>query len=124
MTNTNRPTGATVQLLDLEKLTAIWAARQPDREEGQELGFLASGLITNSKGEIHTINTEGVQDYNNSDGKGDGVAVYTFWGWLNFSEEELKASLTGETIDLADFVRTFGSRLEVNFGLAYDWTQK
>ncbi len=115
-----RTHGVTVKLIDPVKLAHAHGAAEPEY-------FLHTGIIENMAGEMRTVNYEGVQDtgqVKNADGEwidGDSYAVYTWSGYLEFSEATIRECLSGETIDLADMVRVFGDRLERNYGLAFRW---
>lgn len=118
MTNNtnNRPTGTTVQLLDLTKLNSIVEAKTEG--DFETIAFQFSGVIFNSAGEMRTINQEGVQDKIDDEGK---IAVYTAWGWIDFTPEEIKSAISEATIDLSKMIRVFGQRLETNFYIAREW---
>jgi hypothetical protein len=115
-----RTHGVTVKLIDPVKLATAHGAADPNY-------FLTSGIIENAAGQMRTINDEGVQDTGqvmNADGEwidGDYYTVYTWSGYLVFSEATIRECLSGETVDLADFVRVFGDRLERNYGIAFRW---
>jgi len=132
----DRQTGVFVDLLDSEQLSKIVTERTGVEYKAE--WFLTSGVISrfnpeSKRLEIRTINTEGVQDrgFNTNPETGESefngqYAVYTYLGWHVFSREEILASLLnedgkGKSVDLSEFVRAFGSRLEVNFSLAYAW---
>ena len=70
--------------------------------------------------EVRMVHTEGVC-YK--------VTAEKPWRWTDYAEcdlfspEELwfNVERPGEGVDLADWIRTFGARLESNFNLAYWW---
>lgn len=108
---TERTKGVMVKIIDTNKLGVTDA--------------LTTGVITNCAGDIRTINEEGVQD--NGVGKDNiftGYAVYGFIGYHEFTRDEIENAMTDEAIDLSEFVRVFGDRLERNFSLAYYWATK
>lgn len=120
-----RANGVTVYILNRDKLAERYnAANGTDINGG---AFLSSGVIINMAGETRTINTEGVTDtgqVKNAQGEwisGDSYAVYTWSGYLEFTLETLQDCLTNETVDLSQYIRTFGDRLERNFSLAFNW---
>lgn len=113
--NTSRATGTKVQLLDMAKVLTLW---QTAADSTSDPSFLASGLITNVSGEVRTINSEGVQGIIRE----GTLPVYTWAGYLEFTPAELKTALSGEEVDLADYIRTFGDRLERNFYYARTWS--
>lgn len=124
-----RQTGVYVDILDADKLATIASAKHNTEIKADYL--LTSGVISRfnretNRLEIRTINTEGVQD----NGKvkvdevwmpGNAYAVYTWGGYIEFTREELLASTLNKSVDLSEFIRTFGDRLERNFSLAYAW---
>lgn len=112
-----RTRGVTVTELDRDRLAATWNAR-PGKVGGVTAAdMVPSAIMYDRDGAVQTINHEGVRD----DGRTDDLfAVYAAaGGWFNFDAAELIAAATGDVVDLADYVRTFGDRLERNYGLAY-----
>lgn len=77
-------------------------------------------LLTRHDGAVRMVHHEGVA-YNVTDDKP--------WCWTDydpsqprFTPDELNALIDpAKAVDLADWVRTFGARLESNFRLAYHW---
>lgn len=77
-------------------------------------------LVRDDGTEVRMVHTEGVA-YAVTDEKP--------WCWTDYDPSQptftvaylLFAATTVEPVDLADWVRTFGARLESNFGLAYRW---
>lgn len=123
-----RTHGVTVEMLDLEKLAEIF--RNVDNEADRETrkgftadAFMSTGIIRNPEGFIRTINDEGVAD---SGVEGDTFtntfAVYTWYGYITFSQETILECVTDEIVDLADLIRVFGDRLERNFSINYRWS--
>jgi hypothetical protein len=120
MTNYNRPRGAVGILLDNEILLAGIRAAYPedipedaiDRVDGPQL------LLKTGQGWA-VIGTEGV-GYYESEGT---IAIYyavSPLGMFTTYDTPIAAVLaarTAETIDLADHIRVFGSRLDSNHGL-------
>jgi hypothetical protein len=76
-------------------------------------------VVVNGKNGLATLISEGVGWYADENGN---VPVNYHAGQFNsgyqdISVEELKTLISDKTIDLADFVRVFGDRLENNFYL-------
>lgn len=78
-------------------------------------------VVVNTPEGLATICSEGVGWWKNDEGK------YLVGAWVGhsnptfyLSEHELLSCLSSEEIDLAEFIRSFGSRLEVNFDLWYN----
>lgn len=76
-------------------------------------------VVVNGKNGLATVISEGVGWYADENGN---VPVNYHAGQFNsgyqdISVEELKTLISDKTIDLADFVRVFGDRLENNFYL-------
>ena len=83
----------------------------------REVDNMKAGLIHNLDGEYAVICTEGV-----SWQVGDGFKFNDYDpNEVPSTVEDLKAMRTGEDVDLADFIRTFGARLERNFAANLDW---
>lgn len=77
-------------------------------------------VLRNADGAVRMVNTEGVA-YDVTD-KEPWVWNDFIEGLPTYSPEELIAkSKTVEPVDLADFVRTFGQRLETNFFIHHRW---
>lgn len=76
-----------------------------------------TGVIVNKEGVVRLINTEGVQSTLHE----GTLAIYTHGGYVLRTPEEVSAMQTSVTVDLSEFVRVFGQRLETNFYLAYEW---
>ena len=108
-----------VNTLDTEKLTELFywknvEAGSDSRPEAEAM------VIVNTPEGLATICNEGVGWLKNDDGR------YLVSGYLGYSdvvyritEDELLSCLSSEQVDLADFIRTFGSRLEANFDIWY-----
>lgn len=122
-----RYTGVTVEMLDLEKLASIFRNHPDDAIRSTRNGFTAdsfmqTGIILNNEGFLRTINDEGVSDRGmTGDEFTDTFAVYTFFGYIEFTRAQIESALLGETVDLSSLIRVFGDRLERNFRLAYNW---
>jgi hypothetical protein len=87
-------------------------------------------VVVNGDKGIATVCTEGVGWF--IDGEGLLPVNYHVGqfgsGYLDITPEELMPLISNETIDLADFIRSFGDRLENNFyswvGYARGWNQE
>lgn len=105
-----------VSKIDTAKLTTMLNAKA-DRDDlvGEQM------VVANTVKGLATVCSEGVGWWKNDDGK------YIVGAWVGYSnptfyltEDELLSCLSSEQVDLAEFVQTFGSRLENNFHLWYD----
>jgi hypothetical protein len=99
----------TVELLDPKKLAEACksAGLQP-------LSFSSNALLRCADGTVYVVSSEGVSD----DSKRDDMVVVdtqTMTDWQLLPIPVVEACLTGETIDLADLIRSFGDRMENNF---------
>lgn len=124
MNKNTRPTGALTTVLDPEAL--LVAAREQLRVQypGSDPAVLRNGplpqmLFTVDHGEAAVVNGEGVGAVADEH---DIVDV-----WFSYGYEWIKIALTlptiadaftGDEIDLADGIRTFGARLDANH---YRW---
>jgi hypothetical protein len=109
-----------VNKIDTDKLSKLlyWKAVEVGsdaRPEGESM------VVVNTTKGLATVCHEGVGWWKNDDGK------YLVGGWIGYSnptyyitEDELLSCLSGEMVDLAEFINTFGSRLENNFSLWYN----
>lgn len=108
--NNNRPRGATGLRLNREKLTEL---------VGRELAYADNVLIKVSEG-YAVVNTEGVGMAE----RDRTVGVYCLGAFeyviVHVDVDEL-AQLTEDEVDLADFIRTFGGRLNANH---YTWFRR
>ena len=109
-------TSVMVSQIDTAKLTTMLNAKA-DRDDlvGEPM------VVANTVKGFATVCSEGVGWWKNNDGK------YLVGAWVGYSnptfyltEDELLSCLSSEQVDLAEFVQTFGSRLENNFDLWYD----
>jgi len=105
-----------VSQIDTAKLTTMLNAKA-DRDDlvGEQM------VVANTVKGLATVCSEGVGWWKNDDGK------YLVGAWVRYSnptfyltEDELLSCLSSEQVDLAEFVQTFGSRLENNFDLWYN----
>jgi len=115
MPRPERIRGTVVHLLDPEKTTEFLKNKlNNDTVKSQPMV-----VVTGDKG-IATVCGEGVGWF--VDDKGFLPIDYYVGeygsGYLDVTPEELMPLISNETIDLADFIRSFGDRLENNF---YSW---
>ncbi|WP_146082040.1 hypothetical protein [Pseudoclavibacter sp. Z016] len=116
-----RPTGAVAIKLDadilLNRARAAQAARNPRFvPEALTHGPRPQMLIVVDHGTAAVINGEGVgeveQDFDRID---VWFARYGAWETVPLSLADINDAATEETIDLADGIRRFGDRLDMNF---------
>jgi hypothetical protein len=125
MQRPERVRGNVVHLLDPEKTTKFLQTRL----DNTEITYDPMVVVNGDKG-IATVCTEGVGWF--IDGEGLLPVNYHVGqfcsGYLDITPEELMPLISNETIDLADFIRSFGDRLENNFyswvGYARGWNQE
>lgn len=112
-----RITGRMIRLLDSEKLrklvmTTLEADGLPT--EGVEVERIA--VVRTKNGKVATLCSEGVGWETNSDGT---LPVIVWSGWsmdyVYLPESYIVSCVSDEVVDLAEFVRVFGGRLENNF---------
>lgn len=109
-----------VNQIDTDKLGEILHQRAVDAGQSDVFPQGESMVVVNTAKGLATICHEGVGWWKNDDGK------YLVGGWIGNSnptyyitEDELLSCLSPEKVDLADFINTFGGRLETNFDLWY-----
>jgi hypothetical protein len=122
--SSNRTRGITLQTIDMDALKeAIRPAleeRYP-KDQTQNFHFQYRLAFAEHNGKTYAINTEGVGSEVTEEKPFElalyaGLAMFPF-ATLQFTPERLAKAPKGEEVDLADFVRVFGDRLEVNFGI-------
>ncbi len=115
MPRPERIRGTVVHLLDPEKTTEFLK----DRLNNPDAYSQPMTVVNGNKG-IATLCTEGVGWFVDE----NGVLPINYYvgqfgsGYIDITPEELMPLISNETTDLADFIRTFGDRLENNF---YSW---
>lgn len=110
-----RTRGYIVELLDHDKLSAACAALGIGAPS-----FFGNAVAQNPDGVIAVISTEGVSKI--TDVPDGHVCVDTqSFEWQYLPIEVVNECRTGETVDLADHIRTFGSRLDVNHLVWREW---
>lgn len=131
-----RPHGATAVVLDLSDhlAQALAYAQENQPEEGWTKASFHGGpyaLATAKDGTEYLIDTEGVGFPLDDQPVQFDVFLSTETSFSMFpsvvssmTREEIHAAATGETVDLADHIRTFGARLDRNHHLWYDLLTK
>jgi hypothetical protein len=125
MQRPERVRGNVVHLLDPEKTTKFLQTKLDNPDIKSD-----SMVVVNGDKGVATVCTEGVGWF--IDGEGLLPVNYHVGqfgsGYLDITPEELMPLISNETIDLADFIRSFGDRLENNFyswvGYARGWNQE
>jgi len=108
-----------VRQLDLPKLEKVIrrgiSASSTDKIEAEPM------LVVNTADGLATICREGVGWWKNEN---DMYLVGFFQGYsnpsLHITENELLSCLSDTDIDMAEFINSFGDRLEVNYDLWYN----
>lgn len=110
----NRTKGVMVHLLDQTKADEYLSKIVPDYYGKAD--YMA--VVVTKKG-LATLCTEGVGWNADANGK---VPINCSWGmstgYIDIPVEDLDSLVSDEMVDLADFIRVFGDRLESNF---YIW---
>jgi hypothetical protein len=125
MPRPERIRGTVVHLLDSQKTTDFLKTKLNNETiKAQPMA------VVNGENGIATLCTEGVGWFVDD----NGVLPINYYageygsGYLDITPEELMPLISNETIDLADFIRSFGDRLENNFyswvGYARGWNQE
>lgn len=103
-----------VSQIDNSKLTELLISKRGSNDIEAE-----SMVVVNTPKGLATICTEGV-------GWWEGEKGYLVGGYVGYSnityyltKDELLSVISDETVDLAEFIRSFGDRLENNFDLWY-----
>lgn len=122
-TTTTRPTGAITRELDADTLLAIgrkfYVATYDDANPADLMnGPQPQMLFGTDHGKTAAIvNGEGVGATEDEDGQ---IEIYFSNGFsifpLTIPLDEIADAVTDATVDLAHGIRTFGDRLEANFG--------
>lgn len=115
----SRRAGYKVHLLDNDKLTALIRKRVVEVHGGtveDSLRYTAGrGALAKTKTGIIYICTEGVAWYAGDDNTLEvefhsGMSI----GYTAIPQEDVVACVSGETVELREFVRVFGDRLDSN----------
>lgn len=123
-TASTRRRGAIATILDHDALLNAARAVVTDQHPGAKPANLDHGplpqmLIPVNRGEIAVINNEGVGDIATED---DTIHITFSYGYqfitVALTTDTIATAATTQTIDLADGIRTFGSRLDANH---YTW---
>jgi hypothetical protein len=108
--------GTVVHLLDPIKTATLIKSRYSNQDTEIKAEPM---VVVNGRNGLATVVSEGVGWYADENGK---LPVNYYAGDFNsgyqdITVEELMPLISDETIDLADFVRIFGDRLETNLSL-------
>ena len=110
-------TSIMVAKLDSDKVVELIKSRRETDEHIEAEPF----VVVNTPKGLATICSEGVGWWKNDD---DKYLVGFYVGYSNpshyMTEDELLSCVSSEKVDLADFIRSFGGRLEANFDLWYN----
>jgi len=119
----NREKGYLIRLLDPKKTTELVQAVARDvhgESHADSLKYYSRGgaLVRTNQG-VAYLCTEGVGWFVDKETDQIEVQYYTGlgYGFVDVSYTKLLECLSDETAELGDFIRTFGSRLDVNFSL-------
>ena len=128
MNENHRPTGTAIHLLDTDKLKKLVTDvaienGKPGANDHVEPDRLA--LVMDRDENFYVLCTEGVGWHADENGM-MLIPCSTGMSWCEFEFRlgDVIDCISEETVELAEFVRTFGSRLESNFGLWYDKLHK
>ena len=116
--SSERITGRMIRLLDVEKLTKlVYATLQADgfSTDGVEVERMA--VVRTRSGKIATLCSEGVGWETNDDAGTLPIMTWTQFhqNYVYLPEAYVVSCVSDEVVDLAEFVRVFGGRLENNF---------
>ena len=112
----SRERGVEVEVLDYEKLAAAC------HEYGLAApSYSGNAILRRRDGAAVVISYEGVANTELREGMVCVTTMFTEWQYLPL--EVAEACRTGERVDLADHIRTFGSRLDVNHWHWYQWAE-
>lgn len=112
-----RTRGVTVELLDHDKLTEACKTHGLARPS-----LTGNALLRNTTGEAVVLSYEGVAGKESRPGMAVVDTMSHDWEYLPI--EAVEACRTGETEDLADFIRTFGDRLNANHWHWHSWATR
>lgn len=125
MTQFERPMGRMVHRLNTETIKPVIVALIEERGFTNVELEIDNMVVARVKGDTYsTICSEGV-GWTVDD---EGTLPVTFWtqGWrsdyINLPVDVVLAHVSDEQVDLAEFVRMFGARLENNFHIWYNQT--
>ena len=130
MSKEERKRGATGYVLDADKLTKV-LRQVTGVENAQAWG---NPVLVYGEGESWAVvNTEGVGGVADNYDKParvwwDRATAEGFWD-ARLSDDlvpfnDIQSCVTGKSVDLADHIRTFGSRLENNYAIWYEFVDK
>lgn len=122
----NRERGAIVDILDGAKLEeAAWKVALANGANPEHRKFLSaegtSNYLLNTQRGLAVVGTEGVGSWETPDGVNVHFSYFASHTTFVIPVKTVLAARSGKTADLADVIREFGDRLEVNFGI---WRQE
>lgn len=110
-----RRRGVTVEVLDQDKLMAAC------RDNGLAVpAYTGNALLRSARGGAVVLSYEGTATTEERPGLA-AVDTFNSMAWEYLPVEVVETCTTGETVDLAEHIRTFGSRLDVNHYAWYSW---
>lgn len=121
-----RQRGAIVDILDGKKLeeaawkVALELGANPEHRKFMSATGTPNYLLNTSRG-MAVVGIEGVGSWETPAGVNVHLSYFASNTTFVVSAKDIKAAMTGKTADLADVIREFGDRLEVNFGI---WRQE
>jgi len=135
---TNRPTGTIAYLLNAEMIAhdvkhRLSATAQPLPCDSsacridilKQFTPFATALVFGTDKRWALVNTEGVGNFAD-----DYDAKASIYSWLQGGDntaltplgfDQVQSALTGESMDLSEFIRTFGNRLDSNHWGWHNW---
>lgn len=121
----HRMHGAFGVILDNDKIASYLDTITYDNGDPANLRPERSGYllcVSDLDGSFAVIGTEGVGSAVPSDAESATVYAVSAWSYapVSIPREIIFDAMTDETVDVADFVRVFGSRLDVNASI---WRQ-
>lgn len=136
MTRNNRERRALGYLLDSDKLARVILDKY-DMGKWHTVKPYASALVYGDGQQWAIVNDEGVgsvaADFDSKSvvyfglsrpGDKPGVSRYISGDSIELTWQQIDYCRTGEPVDLADFIRTFGARLENNHAIWYRFADK
>lgn len=115
-----RPTGAIAKKIDADALLAVGRAALVAKHPDADPSHLTHGpqpqmMLAVDRGNAAIVNGEGVGAIANENGIIEAYFCYGMtWTPLELELEKVSGTVTDEEIDLAEGIRTFGSRLDSN----------
>ena len=113
-----RITGRMIRLLDSDKLTElVCAVLEASGRSTDDVKVERLALVRTKGGKVATLCSEGVGWETNDDTGSLPIIVWHGWqqDYVYLPEAHVVSCVSDEVVDLAEFVRVFGGRLENNF---------